>query len=467
MHFSTLFSTAFIAVATFSDVITAHCVIVDAYGSGNPEIHGFGLGHQPLTPRRGTWKFPHQRDIAVFNSKPVHQGWAKGYLHNGCGTSLFATHAGSHNKHPPKFPGLKLYGKYALPYHNGPYGKGPYIDPKWNTEWLIHSENAGETRVLRDINSAIIKNGIPKVFPGGWLKALVYQVNADGAGPFKCKIDYLGNANSFTRDLTPTRNCHGNAKSIFLGGVKKTCQLEITLPNDMECKGSYTVDGKTAKNICMVRCENFAKNGPFGGCIPVQQVAGSPPPSKASSQKQTVRLPPKVIVINRGKTVTVTKGDIIAVPRVTIVFVNRPRVVTVTRGQIITVIVKGVPRTSVCTKKGAITVTDESPVTVTEKNTVTIENKSVITVTEAAVTVSQAPQVVTVTEGATTVTVENEPNPEATQALTKEELEAALGGEKLDPEDLEEAKNEKVDNDTKEKLQDVGGKPAEDEEDEY
>ncbi|KAK6495279.1 hypothetical protein TWF481_003306 [Arthrobotrys musiformis] len=315
----------------------------------------------------------------------------------------------------------------------------------------------------RDINSTPRKNGIPKVNRGGTLNILVYQVNADGAGAFTCKIDYLGTAQSFSQTITPTKNCHGNAKSIFVGGAKKTCQLVVPLPADMDCKGSYTTkNGKTAKNICMVRCENKAKNGPFGGCVPIQQVgsaAAKPPPPQPP---RTVRLPPKVVTVNQGKTVTVTKGDIIAIPRPTIIFVNRPRVVIVRKGQIITIIIKGVPRTSICTKAGTITVT--------EKSTVTVQNESVVTVTQSVITISQAPQVVTVTAGATTVTLppDNEPGREATQTPTKEEIEEAVGGEKLDPEDLEEAQNEKIDDATKEQLEEdaqAGGKSGEEPED--
>jgi len=91
---------------------------------------------------------------------------------------------------------------------------------------------------------------IPKVKAGGKLSILAYQVNLDGAGPFRSKIDYKGTGTSFS-PLTVT-------KQIF--------SFQVKLPPNLNCNGKYG----DLKNVCTVRCENSAKNGPFGGSFPVQ-----------------------------------------------------------------------------------------------------------------------------------------------------------------------------------------------------
>ncbi|RVD85615.1 uncharacterized protein DFL_003932 [Arthrobotrys flagrans] len=475
MHFSTLFSAAFVAVATLSDVTTAHVVFVDAYGNASPHIHGFGLGHHAGTTRKGNAQYPQQRDIAVFNQRPVHNGWWKGDLRNGCGTSILSVTQWYQKYQPAKWNGKgvteakrKALWKQAAP-------KGAYIDIKGNINWLINSEYAKGVRTDIASGRKNLRNGIPKVTANGVLNVLAWQVNIDGGGHFKCRIDYFGNANQFSVNLKVTKNCAGNAKSIHAAGSQKTCWFKVAMPANLNCRGSYNTGKHTAANICIVRCENSAKNGPFGGCIPIQQVRPAPPKPIVV----TVRPPPRIVTVTRGNFVTVSKGDVVAVPKTNVVTVTKPQTITVTAGQVITITVKGTPKVSTCTKKGVITITNESRVTVTQKSTVTVPNNSVVTVTEdSVVTITKAPEVVTKTSDPTTVTAlpsseadpedgdanKAEPTPEGTKTLTPEEIEAAKGEEDIDPEDLEEAKNEKVDDKTKEELQEeakAGGKGGE------
>jgi hypothetical protein len=51
--------------------------------------------------------------------------------------------------------------------------------------------------------------------------------------------------------------------------------LKAAIPAGTSCTG--TVAGQ--QNVCMVRCQNPARAGPFGGCVPVQMAgaAGTAP----------------------------------------------------------------------------------------------------------------------------------------------------------------------------------------------
>jgi Egh16-like virulence factor len=47
--------------------------------------------------------------------------------------------------------------------------------------------------------------------------------------------------------------------------------LNAAIPQGQTCTG--TVAGQS--NVCMVRCQNPARAGPFGGCVPVQMAGGN------------------------------------------------------------------------------------------------------------------------------------------------------------------------------------------------
>lgn len=96
----------------------------------------------------------------------------------------------------------------------------------------------------------------------------LHQVNGDGAGPYTCQIDAAGDGSAFV-DMKVTTNVAGknsrsNAKAVDL-------PLKAAIPAGQTCGGS--VAGQN--NVCMVRCMNAARAGPFGGCVPVQMVAAA------------------------------------------------------------------------------------------------------------------------------------------------------------------------------------------------
>ncbi|KAF4497160.1 gEgh 16 [Fusarium agapanthi] len=106
---------------------------------------------------------------------------------------------------------------------------------------------------------------LPQVNPGGSLEITVHQVNSDGAGPYTCMInaDETGTA---WDNIQATTNFEGNDRGRNRDGEMGDFPLVPYIPAGQACTG--TVAGE--ENACLVRCQNPARAGPFGGAIPVQ-----------------------------------------------------------------------------------------------------------------------------------------------------------------------------------------------------
>ncbi|KAI0134999.1 hypothetical protein F4814DRAFT_443826 [Daldinia grandis] len=105
---------------------------------------------------------------------------------------------------------------------------------------------------------------LPQVTAGGQLKMTLHQVNADGAGPFQCMINDDGTGEDW-EDIEVTQSPPGD-DSRDRDGNETDFPLVAAIPQDQECTG--TVAGQD--NACLVRCQNGARAGPFGGVVPVQ-----------------------------------------------------------------------------------------------------------------------------------------------------------------------------------------------------
>ncbi|KAF3922614.1 hypothetical protein AA313_de0208389 [Arthrobotrys entomopaga] len=108
-----------------------------------------------------------------------------------------------------------------------------------------------------------------QVTQGGKVSMTLHQVNTDGAGPYTCMVNAAGDGQSFVQMQVTTQVPGRNGNNIR--NQKKDLPLVAQLPANVQCTG--TVGGMS--NVCMVRCQNNARAGPFGGCIPVQMVGGS------------------------------------------------------------------------------------------------------------------------------------------------------------------------------------------------
>lgn len=98
----------------------------------------------------------------------------------------------------------------------------------------------------------------------------VHQVNSDGAGPYTCMINADGTGTSW-ENIQVTTNVEGNERGRNRDGEMGDFPLVASIPAGQNCTG--TVAGED--NVCLVRCQNPARAGPFGGVIPVQMAQGN------------------------------------------------------------------------------------------------------------------------------------------------------------------------------------------------
>lgn len=105
---------------------------------------------------------------------------------------------------------------------------------------------------------------LPQVSQGGEITMTLHQVNADGGGPYTCEMNADATGAAWT-DIQVTQSPPGE-NSRFRDGAMTDFPMKAAIPADASCTG--TVAGQD--NVCLVRCMNAARAGPFGGVVPVQ-----------------------------------------------------------------------------------------------------------------------------------------------------------------------------------------------------
>ncbi|EGX47240.1 hypothetical protein AOL_s00091g61 [Orbilia oligospora ATCC 24927] len=411
MHFSSLLTPVAIALLSVSELASAHVVFVKAVGSGDDSFAGYGLGYDPANRRDGGGFFPWQKDVSVFDSKNVHTKWNKNYNNYGCGVTTDSLVTQVQKVNQAEWQDVAKKGAaWPWPYKDT-ISEG-YNDIKWGIDHMAWLEWGQKTRYDNALKQTL-KTGIPKVVPGGKVKITAWMVNQDGGGPFRCFIDYKGNANQWSAwDLPITTNCEGNAESIRSWGAPAPCDIEVTLPANMNCEGTYT-----APRICILRCQNYAENGPFGGCVPIQQlqpvvkevVQAKPVPVPVVQPVEPVVLPPEPVTVTKNNLVTIIKDD-----HTTVSVVTKNSVLTLTQ------VIQPPPKTTVEIQTKIVTI--KTKVLPTKKPT---DIGKPITPTA---------------------------RPPTNQKPTYEELEAGLGGEDYDDDVIEELKNTPITEEEKKKL---------------
>ncbi|KAL7629679.1 1,3-beta-glucanosyltransferase gas1 [Parahypoxylon ruwenzoriense] len=125
---------------------------------------------------------------------------------------------------------------------------------------------AGDNDIEQGTQAIMAETGdqLPQITAGGELTMTLHQVNADGAGPYTCMINDDGTGAQWD-DIDVTQSPPGD-DSRDRDGNETDFPLIAAIPADQECTG--TVAGQ--ENACLVRCQNGARAGPFGGVIPVQ-----------------------------------------------------------------------------------------------------------------------------------------------------------------------------------------------------
>ena len=106
-------------------------------------------------------------------------------------------------------------------------------------------------------------SGLPTTADDGTITMTFHQVNQDGAGPLTAMIDptSAGTDPAAFQAATVTQNVPG----IGIGGLSAASTMDfpvkVQMPAGMTCQG--TAGGAT--NVCVVRMQNAALAGPFGG----------------------------------------------------------------------------------------------------------------------------------------------------------------------------------------------------------
>jgi hypothetical protein len=117
------------------------------------------------------------------------------------------------------------------------------------------------------------KAGLPTCGDDGTVTMTFHQVNQDGAGPLTAQVDPTsgGTDASAFQDAKVTQNVPG----IGIGGLSAASVMDfpvkVQMPAGMTCSGS--VGG--ASNVCVVRLQNSALAGPFGGSAAFVMSAGA------------------------------------------------------------------------------------------------------------------------------------------------------------------------------------------------
>ncbi|KAK4193821.1 hypothetical protein QBC35DRAFT_458088 [Podospora australis] len=127
-----------------------------------------------------------------------------------------------------------------------------------------NSLDAGTRAILAETGDQL-----PQVTQGGEVQMTLHQVNADGGGPYQCMINADGTGQTWN-DIQVTQNVPGR-NSRNRQGESTDFPLTASIPANQACTG--TVAGQD--NVCLVRCQNSARAGPFGGVVPVQMAGGA------------------------------------------------------------------------------------------------------------------------------------------------------------------------------------------------
>ncbi|KAK1978395.1 hypothetical protein LZ30DRAFT_784196 [Colletotrichum cereale] len=142
-----------------------------------------------------------------------------------------------------------------------------------NAATFGQTTGGGENDVEAGTKAIMAMTGdmLPQVAPGSTLEMTVHQVNGDGAGPYDCMINADGTGASWTNVNVPVTVPGQNSRN--RDGAMQDFPLKAEIPADQTCTG--TVAGQA--NVCLVRCQNGARAGPFGGIVPVQMSTGTTP----------------------------------------------------------------------------------------------------------------------------------------------------------------------------------------------
>ncbi|KAF2397802.1 Gas2, regulated by Bmp1 MAP kinase cascade [Trichodelitschia bisporula] len=116
-------------------------------------------------------------------------------------------------------------------------------------------------------------SGLPTCGDDGSITMTFHQVNQDGAGPLTAAIDPTSGGTDPTafKDAQVTTNVPGLGIGGLSAATTTDFPVKVQMPAGMTCSGS--VGG--VDNVCIVRLQNSALAGPFGGSAAFTMSAGA------------------------------------------------------------------------------------------------------------------------------------------------------------------------------------------------
>ncbi|KAF3931900.1 hypothetical protein ABW20_dc0100185 [Dactylellina cionopaga] len=256
MYFSVPVLAALLQVAFFAPNVEAHCRVKNIVGNADPSRAVPAYGHIANVAMNGKADlYPYQYDVTGFGN-PLIPGRAAGarfWMKQGCGSTLSKLDS-YYLKTDPSYAGKSWWDKNWGYFQN-----------------FIPNSMEGYIQQVQETTSLAKQNKIPRATQGGWLNWQIYTVNADGAGPFRCRVDTTGSGANFGDawlDIPGKYQVPGEAAKYSVNDWQsgKFGNILVNIPKDLKCTGSYPGHN----NVCMMRCENYAQNGPFGGCMAFQ-----------------------------------------------------------------------------------------------------------------------------------------------------------------------------------------------------
>ncbi|RVD82070.1 uncharacterized protein DFL_009913 [Arthrobotrys flagrans] len=292
MHFQITYAlVAFQVPLAFS-----HVLVTNAFGNGDPKAKTYGIGLLENTNRQSFARYNNQRDVTVF-SNPTMAPNGSGKAGAKAGDKWYCKKCPIYDQECKQCKGIPNCKKCFIKYDaNCPQcrdrnqkgcGRTYYVGgPRYyivdtpelsGTDPLRPKYNTARLNTTSWIEWMVDRNLLAKVTAGGWLNVTMAQQNTDGGGPYMCELDESGTGESFTPlETTGGQDCVG----LYGANLCKPQQWYIgaILPKNLNCRGTTIGEKKkeVLERICMIRCKNDAPGGPFGGCIPVQQVEGRP-----------------------------------------------------------------------------------------------------------------------------------------------------------------------------------------------
>ncbi|KAK9435665.1 cell surface protein (Mas1) [Metarhizium brunneum] len=123
--------------------------------------------------------------------------------------------------------------------------------------------NAAPESMVADTAGQGSSQGLPTADENGEVTMVFRQINQDGAGPLSASIDATSGgtkAESF-QNAEVTQNVPGLGFGGLSTATKTDFPLKVKMPAGMTCEAKVG----SADNVCIVRVQNTAAAGPFGG----------------------------------------------------------------------------------------------------------------------------------------------------------------------------------------------------------